>query len=145
LLRGQGVRLSRKAPVRRWRVRVVRLRLPRGADSLLHVAQLVFWNRRPGRVQERPLLPVSGALASWLSDGAYPPALDVARTYGPNHAGARLHVWRRGGVVPQRQVAGPQEKGTVRVPAPVGLGPLRARQAGGRGLSERRAVGHGRR
>ena len=40
-----------------------------------------------------------------LPDGPHPAALDLAGTRRAGHAGARLHLRRRGGAVPQRQVA----------------------------------------
>ena len=46
-------------------------------------------------------------------DGARPAALDLARPRRANHAGPRLHLGRRGGIVPERKVAWPEEKGPV--------------------------------
>ena len=49
----------------RRRICLDRVRLSRRADALRpHVAQFLFWHRRPRRFQERPLLSLSVALAS---------------------------------------------------------------------------------
>ena len=73
-------------------------------------AQLVFRHRRSGRLQERPLLHLSGALAARSADGAHPAALELARTRWAGDARPRLHLRRRGGVVSQRPFAGPEKK-----------------------------------
>ena len=91
-LGGQGVRLPRAASFRRRRVCLDRLGLPGGTHALLFVAQLVFGDHRPRRVQEGPVLPVSGALAAGPAHGASPAALDVAGTRRTSHPGSRVHV-----------------------------------------------------
>ena len=54
--------------------------------------------------------------ATWrpdLADGAHPAALELAGARRAGHAGARLHLGRRSGAVPQRQVARPEEEGPL--------------------------------
>ena len=94
--------------LRRRRFRLERLGLSRRADAVLLRAQLLLRRHRPRWFQEGPLLPVSGALAARLADGAHPAPLDVAGARRAGDAGARLHVRRRRRALPQRQVAGPE-------------------------------------
>ena len=111
--RGQGVCLTGAASVRRRRIRVDRLGLSRRADAFLFVPEFLLRHHRSGRFQEGPLLPVSSPLASRFSHGPYPAALDLARPRRSGDAGTRLHLRRRSGTVPQRQVPRQEDQGPI--------------------------------
>nr|WP_229258865.1 glycoside hydrolase family 2 TIM barrel-domain containing protein [Duganella flavida] len=61
-------------------------------SALLRRAQFLFRHHRSGRLPERPLLPVPGALAPRPAAGAPAAALDLAGARGPGHAGALVHL-----------------------------------------------------
>ena len=58
-------------------------------------AQFVFWNRGFVRLQKRPFLHLSGALATRFADGAYTAAMELGGARRANHARSRLHFGRR--------------------------------------------------
>jgi len=64
----------------------------------------------------------------WLYQSRWRPDLKRARAGGggPGHAGARVHLGRRGRAVRQRQVAGPQEEGAVHLSPALGRREIRA-------------------
>ena len=112
-----------------------------GQDARALAQQLLLRHHRPRRVSEGSLLPLPGALASRFSDGAHPPALELAGARRGGHARPRLHERRRGRAVPQRQVARPEEKGPIRIPPPLGRREIRAGRTQGRRLQERQTLG----
>ena len=60
------------------------------------LAQLLFRHRGPGGLQEGPLLPLPGPLASRTADGPSASALELARARGADHARAPLHLGDEG-------------------------------------------------
>ena len=100
------------------------------------VAQFLLRHHRSGRIQERPVLPLSGAVASRPADGAHSAALELAGPGRPGHACVRVHIGRRGGTVPERPIARTQEEGPIRIPALLERREISARHAEGRRLQE---------
>jgi hypothetical protein len=61
-------------------IRLDRFRLSRLTDALLFVTQFVLGHRRPGGAAEGSLLSLPVPVAARPADGAYPAALDLARS-----------------------------------------------------------------
>lgn len=122
----------------RRRVRLDRARLHWRADAVRRQrrrAELVLWHRRSRRVQEGPVLPLSGAVAPRSADGAHPITLDVAQSRGADDTRARVQRRGRGRAVRQRPVGGPrQAPRRVGVSLPLGQCQVCARRAAGCGV-----------
>ena len=80
-----------------------------GNDNDWPVAQFLLRHCGSRRLPEGPLLPLSEPL-DHQADGPPAAALELGRYGRQADSGDVLHQRRRGGVVPQRQIAGPQEK-----------------------------------
>ena len=73
--------------------------------------KLLLRHRGPVRHSQGPVLSVPQLLAAGHDHRPHPAALELAGPRRAERAGIRLHQWRFRGAVPQRQVAGPPDKG----------------------------------
>ena len=110
------VRRSRTSSERAGRVRLDRLRLSRRADAVLRGRGDSTIGPRAARTSASSISPASRRIAStstracWTqsADGPHPAALELGRTRRRKDPGHGLLERRRGRIVPERQVPGPQ-------------------------------------